>query len=103
MRFPSLGLPVPIQRDLFFNINYVGSLAEILWSDPNILSIENPVESEILLVTKESSTWLVDSSASYHVTPHRMWQFLARISDSVELEIRNTTPSSEDGIHAGFS
>ena len=52
-------------------VNYVGSSTEILSSDPNILSIENPVELEVLLTTEESSTWLPDSGASYHVTPHR--------------------------------
>ena len=29
--------------------------------NPNILSIENPVESEVLLTIEESSTWLLDS------------------------------------------
>ena len=51
-------------------VNYIGSSANILTNDPNILSIENPVESEVLLTTEESSTWLLDSGASYHVTPH---------------------------------
>ena len=32
-------------------VNYVGSSAEILTTDPNILSIENTVESEVLLTT----------------------------------------------------
>ena len=36
-------------------------------TDPNILSIENPAESEVLLMTEESSTWLMDLGASYHV------------------------------------
>ena len=52
-------------------VNYVGSSAEIMTTDPKILSIENPVESKVLLTTEESSTWLLDSGASYHVTPHR--------------------------------
>ena len=52
-------------------VNYVGSSAEIWSSDPNILSIENPIKLEVLLTAKESSTWLLDSDASYHVTPHR--------------------------------
>ena len=51
-------------------VNYVGSSAEILSRDPNILSIENPVKSEALLTIEESSTWLLYSGASYHVTPH---------------------------------
>ena len=52
-------------------VNYVGSSAEIFTTDPNILSIENPVELEVLLTYEESSTWLLDSGALYHVTPHR--------------------------------
>ena len=51
-------------------VNYVGSSAEILTTDPNILSIENPVESKVLLTTEESSIWLLDSGASYHMTSH---------------------------------
>mgnify|MGYP000255797778 CR=1 FL=1 len=45
-------------------VNYVGSSAEILTTNPNILSIENPVESEVLLTIENSSTWLLDSGAS---------------------------------------
>ena len=69
-------------------VNYVGSSAEVLSSDPNILSIEKPVESKVLLTTEESSTWLLDSGASYHVTPHRCQfrQYSARQSDSVRVE-----------------
>ena len=37
-------------------VNYVGSSVEVLSRDPNILSIENLVESEVLLTTEESST-----------------------------------------------
>ena len=56
-------------------------------TDPNILSNENLVESEVLLMTEESSTWLLDSGASYHVTPHRsqFWQYSARHSDLVRV------------------
>ena len=56
-------------------------------TDPNILSIENPVESEVLLTIEESSTWLLDSGASYHVTPHRSQfrQYSDRHSDSVRV------------------
>ena len=66
-------------------VNYVGSSIEVLTDNPNILSIENSVESEILLMTEESSIWLLDSSASYHVTPHRSQfrQYSVRHSDSV--------------------
>ena len=66
-------------------VNYVGSPTEVLTDNPNILSIENLVELEVLLTTEESSTWLLDSGASYHVTPHRSQfrKYSARHSDSV--------------------
>ena len=48
-------------------VKYINSLAEVFWNYPNILSIE----LEVLLTIEESSTWLLDSGASYHVTPHR--------------------------------
>ena len=70
-------------------VNYVGSSAEILTTHPNILSIENTVESEVLLTTEESSTWLPDLGASYHVTPHRSFRHYSdRHSDSVR--VRNS-------------
>ena len=53
-------------------INYVGSSAEVLTNDPNILYIENSIESKVLLTTKDSNTCRLDSSASYHVTPCRL-------------------------------
>ena len=37
----------------------------------DILFIENSVESKVLLTTKESATKLLNSDASYHVTPHQ--------------------------------
>ena len=78
-------------------VNYVGSSAEILSSDPNILSIENPIELEVLLTIEESSIWLLDSGASYHVTPHQSQfrQYRLDTPTQFELEIRDTAPSSE--------
>ena len=66
-------------------VNFVGSSVEVMIDDPNILSIENSVESEVPLMTEESRTWLLDSGASYHVTPHRSQfrQYSTRHSDSV--------------------
>ena len=52
-------------------VNYISASAEVLTDDDNILSIANPIESEVLLTIEESSTWLLDSGVSYHVTPHR--------------------------------
>ena len=51
-------------------INYVGSSVDILTSDPNIVSIENLVKLEVLLMNEESSTWLLISGVSYYVTSH---------------------------------
>ena len=52
----------------------------------------NPVESEVLLTTQESTPWLLDSGTSYqgtsyHVTPHRsqFQQYSDRHSDSVRV------------------
>ena len=52
-------------------VNYVDSSAKIMTTDPNIRSIENLDKLEVLLMTEESSTWLLDSGASYLVTPHQ--------------------------------
>ena len=60
-------------------------------TDLNILSIENPVESEVLLTTEESSTWLLDSGVSYHVTPHR-YQF----RQYVEITSSTSAESAEE-------
>ena len=69
-------------------VNYI-SATEVLTENPNILSIENPVKSEVLLTTEESSTCLLDSGASYHVTPHssQFQQYSARHSESVQVWI----------------
>jgi hypothetical protein len=37
--------------------------------DSNILTVENTTEAEVLLMTEAATSWLLDSSASYHVTP----------------------------------
>ena len=47
------------------------SSAEILLDYPNILVIKNMVQSEVLYMTEEATSWLLDSGASYHVTPDR--------------------------------
>ena len=64
-------------------VNYIGASAEVLTDEP----IENPVKSEVLLTTEESSTCLLDSGASYHVTPHssQFQQYSARHSESVQV------------------
>ena len=49
--------------------------------------IDSSVESKVLLTTEESSTWLLDSGASYHMTPHRSQfrKYSDRHSDSVRV------------------
>ena len=39
--------------------------------DTHILTVESITEAEVLLTTEESTSWLLDSGASYHVTPFR--------------------------------
>jgi hypothetical protein len=39
--------------------------------DPNIVNVESTTEAEVLLTTEEATSWLLDSGASYHVTPFR--------------------------------
>ena len=65
-------------------VNYINVSVEV---NPNILCIENPVELEVLLTIEELSTWLLDSSASYHVTPHRsqIWQYSNPHFDSIRV------------------
>ena len=49
-------------------VNYVTSSVKVFSSNPNILFVEHLVESEVLFMT---STWLLDSDASYHATIHK--------------------------------
>ena len=37
--------------------------------DRHILTVESITEAEVLLTTEESTSWLLDSGAFYHVTP----------------------------------
>ena len=39
--------------------------------DTHILTVESITEAEVLLTTEESTSWLLDSGASYHVTLFR--------------------------------
>jgi hypothetical protein len=39
--------------------------------DPNILNVESTTEAEVLLTTEDATSGLLDSGASYHVTPFR--------------------------------
>jgi hypothetical protein len=57
-------------------VNFCGSSSTILRStiedapedDPNILNVESMTKVEVLLTTKDATTWLLDLGASYHVT-----------------------------------
>ena len=53
-------------------LNYCGltSTAErSTTEDTHILTVESITEAEVLLTTEESASWLLESGASYHVTP----------------------------------
>jgi hypothetical protein len=39
--------------------------------DPNILTGESTTEAKVLLTKEDATSWLLDSGASYHVTPFR--------------------------------
>ena len=64
---------------------------------PNILLIKNSVKSKVLVTTQESSTWLLDSDVSYHVTPHRSQfrQYSTQYSDSVRVRNVGQRPEYE--------
>ena len=73
-------------------VNYICFSTEVLADDPNILFIEQSIELKFLHMTKESSTWLLNLGASYHMTPHRsqFQQYLDRYFDLVQSKIRST-------------
>jgi hypothetical protein len=60
-------------------VNFCGSISTTLRSTigdtpedgPNILNVESTTEAEVVLTMKDASSWLLDSGASYHVTPFR--------------------------------
>jgi hypothetical protein len=60
-------------------VNFCGSSSMTLRStigdtsedDPNILNVESTNEAKVLLMTEDATSWLLDSVASYHVTPFR--------------------------------
>jgi ATP-binding cassette subfamily B (MDR/TAP) protein 1 len=60
-------------------VNFCGSSSTTLCittggtpeDDPNILNVENTIEAKVLLTTEDATSWLLDSGASYHVTPFR--------------------------------
>jgi hypothetical protein len=52
-------------------MNLRRTIEDTLEDDPNILTMETTTEAEVLLMTEETTSWLLDSGASYHVTPLR--------------------------------
>jgi ATP-binding cassette subfamily B (MDR/TAP) protein 1 len=60
-------------------VNFCGSSSMTLRStvgvtsedDLNILNVESTTEAEVLLTMEDATSWLLDSGASYHVTPFR--------------------------------
>jgi uncharacterized protein YunC (DUF1805 family) len=67
------------QRGNRMEVNFCGSSSLDSWrtigviaeDDPNILTVDNMIEAEVLLTTEEATSWLLNSGASYHVTPFR--------------------------------
>jgi hypothetical protein len=45
------------------------TIGDTLEDDPNILNVESTTEAEVLLKTEDATSWLLDSGASYHITP----------------------------------
>jgi ATP-binding cassette subfamily B (MDR/TAP) protein 1 len=76
-------------------VNFCGSssrtlrstIGDTLKDDPNILNVESTTEAELLLTTEDATSWLLDSGASYHVTPFRtqFWSYTARSLDPVRV------------------
>jgi ATP-binding cassette subfamily B (MDR/TAP) protein 1 len=58
--------------------------------NPNILNVESTTEAEVLLRTEYATSWLLNSGASYHVTPFRT-------------QFRSYTARSFDPIRVGNS
>ena len=55
-------------------VNYSGSTStaeRITTEDTHMLTVESITKAEVLLTTEESTSWLLDSGSSYHVTPFR--------------------------------
>jgi hypothetical protein len=76
-------------------VNFCGSSSTTLGSivggtpedDLNILNVESTTEAEVLLTMEDATSWLLDSGASYHVTPFRtqFWSYTARNFDPVRV------------------
>jgi hypothetical protein len=64
------------------------TVGDTLEDDPNILNVESTTEAEVLLTTEDATSWLLDSGASYHVSPFRMQfrSYTARSFDPVRVE-----------------
>jgi hypothetical protein len=62
-------------------------------NDQNILTMESMTEAKVLLMTEEATRSLLDSAASYHVTPFR--------SQFDEAGIRASFPSGGWRLHKG--
>jgi hypothetical protein len=79
-------------------VNFSGSSSTTLPStirdtpedDLNILNVKSTTEAEVLLTTEDATSWLLDSGASYHVTPFRT-------------QFRSYTARSLDPIRVGNS
>ena len=51
-------------------VNYSSSpTGQVISEFRNILIVESTIEAKVLLITEESTSWIFESIASYHVTP----------------------------------
>jgi hypothetical protein len=52
-------------------VNFCSTTGGTADDDPNIPNVETTTGAEVLLTTEDATSWLLDSGASYHVTPFR--------------------------------
>jgi hypothetical protein len=79
-------------------VNFCGSFPTTLRNtvkvtpedDPNILNVESTAEAEVLLMTEDATSWLLDSGVSYDVTPF-------------QTQFQSYTARNLDPLHVGNS
>ena len=54
-------------------INAVTETFDVYYDAMDTLSLDSKLSTEVLVSGKISHTWILDSGASLHVTPHRDW------------------------------
>ena len=82
-------------------VNYCGSTStteRVTTKDTHILTVERITEAEVLLTMEESSSWLLDSGASYHVTPFWSQFHTYTARDFEPVRVGNSQHCAEFGI-----